>query len=72
MSEGELERTLFHWHAVIARAPNGWARDFALSIEKASRWRRWRPTDRQAQIMRRMVGELFSGVRAGTAEVIER
>lgn len=72
MTDPELERALFHWHAVVRTAPHGWARDFALSIAKASRRPWWRPTDRQAQAMRRMVAELFTGAGGNDGEVLER
>ena len=61
MNGAELERTLFHWPAVIDRAPDGWAKGFAKNIDKSSRKRGWRPTQRQAQVMRNMVSDLFIG-----------
>ena len=61
MSGEELERILFHWPAVVERAPEGWARGFARNIARSSRKRAWHPTQRQAQIMRKMVADLFIG-----------
>ena len=72
MSGPELERALFHWHAVIKAAPRGWARDFALSIARSARRPRWRPTERQAQAMRRMVADLFAAPGGSDGELIER
>ena len=66
-----LERAIFHWPAVVARTPKGWARDFALSIQRNARKPWWKPTDRQGQIMRRMVAELFDGTAEGEPELIE-
>ena len=59
MTGPELERALFHWHAVIRQAPRGWAKEFALSIQRNQRRRNWKPTQKQSQIMRRMVADLF-------------
>ena len=69
MNGPELERVLFHWHAVIKATPRGWAKDFALSIQRNQRRRNWKPTAKQAQIMRTMVADLFSG--SDARELIE-
>ena len=55
-----VEELLFHWSAVVQRATNEWARDFASSIAKQSRRKGWRPTPKQAALMQRMVSELFT------------
>jgi hypothetical protein len=60
MSGRDLDQLLFHWRTVIGAAPEGWARDFALSIQKARRRPAWEPSAKQLSIMRRMVSELFT------------
>ncbi|MAC79305.1 MAG: hypothetical protein CML66_14735 [Rhodobacteraceae bacterium] len=56
----QIERAIFHWPAVVSSAPDGWAKDFARSIATQSRRPRWSPTPKQAEIMNRMVNELFT------------
>lgn len=63
----ELQRLLFHWPAVVASAPKGWAADFAKSIMGQSRRHGWQPSPKQREIMSRMVAELFS---EGAAEPV--
>ncbi|KAA8616264.1 hypothetical protein [Salipiger aestuarii] len=60
MSTFEIERALFHWPTVVRLAPQGWAQNFAKSIAAQSRRRNWNPTAKQAEIMRRMVNDLFT------------
>jgi hypothetical protein len=72
MTERSLEDLLFHWRAVIGAAPSGWARGFALSIQKARSRPGWKPTARQLSIMHQMVGELFTDADSGEGELIER
>jgi hypothetical protein len=55
-----LDELLFHWRAVIGAAPKGWARNFALSIQKASRKPDWHPSAKQLPLMQRMVSDLFT------------
>lgn len=59
MAPRTTEELLFHWSAVVQRAKNTWAKDFAASIAKQSRRRGWKPTPKQAALMQRMVSELF-------------
>lgn len=59
MTGPDLERHLFHL-TTVARAGDAWARDFAASVLRQSRRRGWRPTERQAQTMRRLVAEIFA------------
>ncbi|KPP85800.1 MAG: hypothetical protein HLUCCO07_01755 [Rhodobacteraceae bacterium HLUCCO07] len=76
MTEAELDEILtVHWPRVLRRAmadgSDDWAKGFAKSIARHGKRPGWRPTVKQAQIMRRMVSEL------GTApeeqmELIER
>ena len=65
MEGPEVERLLFHWPRVVEAAPAGWPRDFALSIVTQSRRRGWSPSPKQADLMRRMVGDLFTYGSAG-------
>lgn len=68
-----LDELLHHWRAVIGRAPRGWARDFALSIQKQSGRRGWQPTDKQLGLMQGMVAELFTHApEAEEIDLIER
>lgn len=60
MTPRTVDELLFHWRQVIAVAPKGWARDFALSIQKARRRSGWQPSAKQLALMRRMVPELFT------------
>ncbi|MBW6506726.1 MAG: hypothetical protein K0B00_08265 [Rhodobacteraceae bacterium] len=72
MTERNLEQLLFHWRAVIGKAPAGWARGFALSIQKARSRPGWQPTPKQLGLMHQMVDELFTHAGDGDGEVIER
>lgn len=73
MTARPLDELLHHWRAVIGAAPEGWARDFALSIQKQRRRAGWHPTDKQLALMRRMVAELFTHKEAGDVlELVER
>jgi hypothetical protein len=73
MSERTIDDLLHHWRAVIGSAPKGFARDFALSIQKHRSKPGWQPTARQLVVMRRMVSELFTHGQAGEAlELVER
>ena len=56
----DLERLLFHWPRVVETCPDGWSRDFALSIVTQSRRRNWKPSPKQGAMMRRMVSDLFA------------
>lgn len=54
-----LDRLLWSWPTVCRLATDEWAKGFALSIQRQSRNPRWRPTDRQLSMMRRLVCELY-------------
>jgi len=54
-----VDELLFHWPAVVKKAPEGFAKNFARSIAKQSRRRRWEPTEKQRRIMERFVADLF-------------
>lgn len=62
MTVQELERALFHWHAVVrAATPGSWAQSFARSIaRKASAKPWWRPSPKEWRVMKKMVADLFA------------
>ncbi|MEM6410694.1 MAG: hypothetical protein AAF683_04110 [Pseudomonadota bacterium] len=68
MTGEELERMMFHWPSVIARADDPWARGFAASIARQARNPNWHPSPKQAAMMRRLVQQVFEGPEA---EVID-
>jgi len=64
MTERELDEILtLYWPRVLRRvmAPGGdqWARGFARSIARHGKRPGWKPSPKQAWLMRRMVQELF-------------
>ncbi|WP_415184689.1 hypothetical protein [Phaeovulum sp.] len=73
MTQRTIDELLFHWRTVIGKAPPGWARNFALSIQKARRRPDWHPSSKQLSLMQQMVAELFiHGADDGEIDVIER
>lgn len=76
MTEGELDEIMtFRWPQVVRRIMaedcDDWLKGFVRSIARQGKRPTWRPSEKQQQIMRRLVAEL------GTApepemEVIER
>lgn len=67
-----IEELLHHWPAVLAAAPEGWARGFALSIQRSRNWPNWHPSAKQEALMQRMVSELFAAAGCAQKEDIER
>lgn len=63
-----LEELLWSWPSVIRRAPEGWARTFALSIAQQSKRKNWQPSEKQLGIMRGMVADLYREQRAEEAD----
>lgn len=55
--DSEVDHLLFSWGRVIAHA-EGWARGFALGIQRDRKKHGWTPTPRQLSMMRRLVAEL--------------
>ena len=53
----EVDQLLFRWPRVIASS-SGWARGFALSIQRDRKRMGWMPTARQLNVMRRLVADL--------------
>ncbi len=70
MTGPELERALHHMPAVAERATNTWAAGFARSIIRQSRRPGWKPTPKQATILRRLLAEFFADA-GDDAPVIE-
>lgn len=64
-SPSDVERLLHHMPAVAQQAGNEWAKGFASSVVRQSRRRGWTPSQKQTQIMRRMVSELFTHSQEG-------
>lgn len=60
MTPRNADECLFHWGAVIRAAPKGFARNFALSIQKAKARPNWHPSSKQLSLMQSMVSELFT------------
>jgi hypothetical protein len=63
MTEAELDEILtHHWPQVLRRVmadgSDEWAKGFAKSIARHGKRLGWRPSSKQAWIMRRMVSEL--------------
>lgn len=71
MSSEELDRLMYYWRRVIATATESWARGFALNIQRQARRSSWRPTPKQAALMRQMVAELLKEA-DGETVLIER
>lgn len=75
MTERELDEILtIWWPCVLRRVMAGdgdeWARGFARSISRHGKRPSWKPSAKQASIMRQMVQELSAP--AGELELIER
>ena len=62
MTEQELDEILtFRWPLVLRRAVSSgdeWSAGFAKSTARNGKRKKWRPSDRQAAVMRRLVNEL--------------
>lgn len=58
-----VDELVYHMPTAAKLAGTTWAQDFANSIVQQARRRRWRPTAKQEQIMRRMVSEMFTACR---------
>lgn len=59
-SAEEIERLLHHMPAVAGKAENEWSANFARSIIRQARRRRWQPSEKQLNIMRSLVSDLFA------------
>ncbi|MGR3478031.1 MAG: hypothetical protein ACU0EX_10895 [Sulfitobacter sp.] len=71
-SPAEVERLLFYMPNVAEAATTDWARGFAQSVTKQARRKGWKPSDKQLNIMREMVSDLFANRAVDTdGEVLE-
>jgi acyl-coenzyme A synthetase/AMP-(fatty) acid ligase len=71
-SPAEVERLLFYMPNVAEAATTDWARGFAQSVVRQAKRRGWKPSDKQLNIMREMVSDLFANRGADTdGEVFE-
>ena len=68
--DSEVDRLLFSWGRVI-RKSEGWARGFALSIQRARKKSGWMPSARQLSVMRQLVAELPLSDSTDDPDVIE-
>lgn len=66
----EVDQLLFSWPRVIADA-RGWARGFALSIQRARKKPGWQPSPRQLSVMRQLVAELPATFGEDDSDLIE-
>lgn len=76
MTPGELDEIMtVYWPRVLRRVmadgSDEWLKGFVRSIARHGKRPSWRPTDRQIQIMRRLVSEL-NFAPDQQAELIER
>lgn len=66
----EVDHLLFSWPRVIADA-QGWARGFALSIQRDRKRPGWTPSARQLAVMQRLVADLPAVIGDDDADLIE-
>lgn len=76
MTPHELDEIIeTKWPAVVRRAmadgSDEWLKGFVRSIARQSKRANWKPSDRQAQLMRRLVAELTL-TDQGVTELVER
>lgn len=69
--EPQIDHLLFRWGRVVAGA-QGWARGFALSIQRDRKKPGWTPTPKQLAVMQRMVAELPMTGTDDEPDLIER
>jgi len=67
----DVDRLLFYWGAVV-RGAEGWARGFALSIQRDRKKPGWHPSPRQLSVMRRLVAELPTTFGEDDPDLIDR
>lgn len=58
MTEQELEEIMLEWRGVFRCATDPWAIQFARSILRHAKRPEWRPSAKQAGMMRRMIAEV--------------
>lgn len=69
--DSEIDHLLFKWGRVVAGS-QGWARGFALSIQRDRKKPGWMPTAKQLAVIRRMVAELPMSGNDQEPDLIER
>ena len=69
--DAQIDHLLFRWGRVVQGA-QGWARGFALSIQRDRKKPGWTPTAKQLAVMQRMVAELPMTGNDDDADLIER
>ena len=75
MTDEEIDEILtFHWPMVLRRAmasaADDWIKGFVRSVARHGKRPGWRPTGRQAQIMRRLVSELGTAPDTDNAPIL--
>jgi hypothetical protein len=68
--DADVDQLLFIWGRVI-RDAEGWARGFALSIQRDRKKPGWKPSAKQLSIMRQMVAEVAAYAGTADTQVIE-
>jgi hypothetical protein len=58
MDGPSLRKIMQDWPSVMRQATDPWAQDFARDVWKRSGDGQWRPTLKQARIMRKMIRQL--------------
>ena len=65
-----IEELLYHMRT-MARSSSEWEANFARSILKQAKRPTWNPSDKQQQIMQRMVSEMFTHGGISTSDDID-
>jgi hypothetical protein len=61
-----LDELLYHMRSLARRMENDWEANFARSMLRHAKRPKWKPTEKQTQVMQRMVSEMFA--RGGAQE----
>ncbi len=59
MTSRPIEVLLHHFPTIVDRSDDEWTRNFARSILRQARNPRWRPSEKQLEIMQRLVADLL-------------
>ncbi|WIY23673.1 hypothetical protein [Parasedimentitalea psychrophila] len=65
-----VEELLYHMRTVV-RSGSDWEANFARSIVKHAKRPAWNPSEKQHQIMQRMVSEMFTHSGTNTSDDID-
>ena len=71
MDKPELRKIIHDWPSVMRQATDPWAQRFAQDVWKKSGNGQWRPTLKQARVMRRMIRDLPPGEAGDEVQLIE-